>query len=181
MGSINIDWGEEFKDNFDKWENKTQNVLRSILEDKENEKFKEVAERLEVLNDEGNLQEYYEESLDSYNPMMNFGYSLETEPNDEDILKVALNTNCSIMYNTETNENFIVLNGGGMDLSQDIGLSYVFIENWIPEDFINNISTQKGLSISEENFEILKKAIIEQSKNYSNRFKDLNKRWKELK
>lgn len=181
MTSINIDWLEEFQNNSDKWENTTQRVLREILEDSNNERFKEVAERLEVLNEDGTLKDYYEESIDSYEPMMNYGHILETEPDDEKVLEVALKTNCSVMYNTEREQYYICLNGGGMDLSQDIGLSYVILEKWIPEDLINSISSQKGLSISEENFEVLKSAIIEQSKNYSDRFLSCAKKWQEVK
>jgi len=173
---MRIDWEEEFKQNFDKWENETQRVLRTVLEDKENKDFKEVAERLDVL-EKGELVGYWEENLENYDPMMNYGHLLETEPKDEDILKVALNTNCSVMFNTETEKYFIVLNGGGMDLSQDIGLSYIFLERWIPRAFISRINEQEGLSISKEDFKVLKEAIIEQSGIYSRQFEDLKKRW----
>ena len=181
MASINIDWMEEFKTNFEKWENVTQRVLREILEDSEHEQFKEVAERLEVLGEDGNLVNYYEESINSYDPMMNYGHILEIEPKDEDVLRVALNTNCSVMYNTETDEYFIVLCGGGMDLSQDIGLAYVWLQKWIPQDFITRICKQEGLSISKENFKILKAAIIEQAEHYKMRFESLKTEWENIK
>jgi antitoxin component of RelBE/YafQ-DinJ toxin-antitoxin module len=181
MTSMNIDWYDELNNNPDKWENVTQRVLREILEDKDNERFKEVAERLEVLKEDETLQDYYEESINAYEPMMNYGHILETEPDDLKVLEVALNTNCSIMFNTEEEVYYIVLNGGGMDLSQDIGLSYILLEKWIPYDLITSISNQEGLSISKENFKILRSNIIEQSKNYTNKFKELSKRWKLLK
>ncbi len=177
MTSIYIDWTKIDGDN---WENVTQRVLREILEDSENEKFKEVAERLEVL-EEGELVSYWEENLDSYNPMMNYVHILEITPKDEDVLKVALNTNCSVMYNSEEDKHYICLNGGGMDLSQDIGLSYIFLERWIPEDLISSICKQKGFSISKDNFEVLKNAIIEQSEHYKNRFEQLKKDWESIK
>jgi len=81
------------------------------------------------------------------------------------------------MYNTETETHYIVLNGGGMDLSQDIAFSYVILEKWIPEDFINSVNSQEGLSISKKNFKILKEAIIEQSEHYKNRFESLKEKW----
>lgn len=177
MTSIFKDWS-----NREGWENCTTRVLRDILENPEHEKFKEVADRLEVLEDDGKtLKSYYEESIDAYEPMMNYAHILETSPSDEAILNVALNTNCCVMYHEEEDKHYIALTGGGMDLSQDIGLAYVLLEKWIPEDFIGQICNQKGLSISKENFEILRKAIIEQTKNYKARFKDIGQRWKEAK
>ena len=181
MTSINIDWMNEFKERFENWENETQIVLRQILEDEENPKFKEVAECLEVLDDEGKLNDYWEESLNAYEPLMNYGHILETEPDNEKILEVALKTNCSVMYDTEKEQYYIVLNGGGMDLSQDIGLSYMILENWIPEDLIGEISKQKGLSISKEDFEVLKEAIIKQTETYENRFKQIGEDWRKTK
>ena len=175
---MRINWFEELKKE-DVWENKTTRVLSDVLNDKENERFKEVAVRLEVLED-NELVGYWEENLSNYEPMMNYGHLLETEPEDDKILDVALKTNCSVMKNTETDEYFIVLNGGGMDLSQDIGLAYFILERWIPESFISSISKQKGLSISKEDFKILKSAIIEQTQNYSDRFKTLKERWEEI-
>lgn len=180
MTSVFIDWQEEFQNNFDKWENETQQVLKEILEDPENPEFKKVAERLGVLESDGSLNEYWEESLNDYNPMMNYGHILKTTPEDRAILEVALKTNCSVMYNTETSEHYIVLNGGGMDLSQDIGLSYVILEKWIPEDFISQISKQKGLSISKADFSFLKNAIITQAEVYKSRFENLIKEWQNL-
>jgi hypothetical protein len=55
------------------------------------------------------------------------------------------------------------------------------LERWIPEDFISRISTQKGLTLSEENFKKLQRAIIEQTQTYENRFKQLKREWKEIK
>ena len=175
MTSIFKDWSE-----CEGWENETQRVLREILEDTENPKFKEVAERLEVL-DNGKLVDYYEERINAYDPMMNYAHLLETTPSDEDILKVALKTNCSVMYDSEEDKHYIALNGGGMDLSQDIALGYVILEKWIPEDFINSVCSQKGLSISKEDFEVLRKAVIEQSQNYADRFSSLKQKWKTTK
>lgn len=120
-----------------------------------------------------------EQIFENYVPMMNYGHLLDIKPEEEDILRVILNTNCNVMQNTETDEYFIVLTGGGMDLSQDIGLSYIWLQKWIPEDLIKNICSQEGFSISKENFKILKKEILEQSKRYAGCFSDLNKRWSE--
>jgi hypothetical protein len=173
MTSIFIDWTEA-----EGFENETQSILRQVLEDEEHPRFKEVTKRLEVLQD-GKLVDWWEESLDSYAPMMNYAHILETKPEEDKILDVALKTNCSIMFDNEKDVYYIALNGGGMDLSQDIGLAYVILENWIPEDLINQISRQEGLSISKEDFKTLKKEIVKQSQTYSERYKTLSERWKE--
>ena len=67
--------------------------------------------------------------------------------------------------------------GGGMDLSQDIALSYVWLERWIPEDFISRVCKQKNLSVYGENFIYLRNAIIEQTEVYKNRFEQLKEDW----
>jgi hypothetical protein len=174
--AIYNDWASE--DRFEKWENQTTSILRQILEDKEHPQFKKVAEDLQVLDDNNELVDYYEESLDSYEPMHNYIYPLETTPNDEDILKVALNTNCCIMYNTEEDKYYLSLTGCGMDLSQDIAFSYVLIENWIPEDLLFSISSQEGLSISKENFKILKEGINKNIGRLTHQLERLKQDWK---
>ncbi len=118
-------------------------------------------------------------SEDSAHPMMMFLYPLEIKPKDEDILRVVKNTNCSVMYNTETDKYFLVLCGGGMDLSQDIALSYVWLEKWIPEELLRRVAKQPCLSLSEKNWKELKKEVIEQAENYAQRFKQIKKDWKE--
>jgi len=165
--SIWIDWGEEFK-NPDKWINHGRDVLVSSCNCEGGAKEKDWCEDCDI-------------SEDNCNPMMNFIYPLELKDFDEDkILKVVKNTNCSVMENQETGEWFLVLCGGGMDLSQDIALSYIFLEKWIPEDLITQVCKQRGFSISKDNFEILKKEIIEQSKHYNNKFNQLEKDWEAI-
>ena len=151
------------------------------MEDDTNPRFKEIAKELDILDKNNKLVEYYEESVDSHSePIMSYGHILETAPSEEDILKVVLNTNCSVMYNNENDVYYIVLCGGGMDLSQDIALSYVWLEKWIPEDFITRVCKQKNLSVYNEKFEELRKAIIEQSKVYKNRFEQLKSDWENI-
>jgi len=173
--AISNDWSDENR--FEKWENQTTSILRQILEDKEHPKFKEVAKDLEVLDDKENLVDYYEETLDGYEPIYNYVYPLETTPSDEDILKVALNTNCCVMYNTEDDKYYLSLTGCGMNLSQDIALSYVLIENWIPEDLLFNVCSQEGLSISKENFKILKEGVKKNIDKIGFQLEQLKKSW----
>ena len=175
MVSRKIDWSEI---DCDEWENSGRNALLSVLEDEENPRFKEIAKKLDVLDEENKLKDYYEEQVNSYSePMMSYGHILETSPSQENILKVVLETNCSVMYNNNEDIYYIVLCGGGMDLSQDIALSYVWLERWIPEDFISRDCKQKNLSVYGENFIYLRNAIIEQTEVYKNRFEQLKEDW----
>lgn len=170
------DWTEE--NCFEKWENQTTSILRQILEDEENPQRKELALKLDVWDEEENkLVDYYEETLNGYEPIYNYVYPLETTPSDEDILKVALNTNCCVMYNNDDDKYYLSLTGCGMDLSQDIAFSYVIIENWIPEDLLFNIQAQEGLSISKENFKILKEGIKKNIDKIGFQLEQLKKSW----
>ncbi len=172
--SQHIDWSEEFKSHYEKWTNHGRNILLNSCkhhdEDKDNTntEYSGYCEKCDI-------------SEDSCEPMMNYIYPLELKDfDDEKILKVAKETNCSIMENEDSGEWFLVLCGGGMDLSQDIALSYVILERWIPESLITQVCKQKSFSISKDNFEVLRKAIIEQSKNYKERFEQLEKDWKSI-
>ena len=48
------DFQEEFKNNPERYTNEGERVLREILENKNNENFKKVAEELDVLDESGN-------------------------------------------------------------------------------------------------------------------------------
>ena len=110
--------------------------------------------------------------------MMNYIYPLVCSNFDEDkILKVVKNTNCSVMENTETNEWFLVLCGGGMDLSQDIALSYVLLDERIPYDLLMEISKQKDLSVSGKDWELLRSEVIKQLGYLENNAKRSLKEW----
>jgi len=173
--SIWIDWMEEFKEHHDKWTNHG----RRVLEDN--------CKHFDKSKDDNNLRysgycDKCDISEDSANPMMNYIYPLELKDfEDKKILEVIKNTNCTIMENEESGEWFLTLCGGGMDLSQDIALAYVILERWIPEDLITQVCKQKGFSISKSNFKRLRKAIIEQSEHYADRFKQLKEEWENIK
>jgi len=174
--AIYEDWTSENR--FEKWENETISILRQIIEDEEHPKFKEVCKSLSLLDDKNKLVEYWEENLNDFEPIYNYVYPLETTPSEENILKVALNTNCCVMYNTENDKYYLSLTGCGMDLSQDIALSYVIIESWIPEDLLFNICSQEGLSISKESFKVLKEGIKKNIKKLEFNTKLLKESWK---
>lgn len=92
------------------------------------------------------------ERSDSHYPMMLYCYPLYSEPSVEEIIDVCTKTNCTVVKNNETDEYFLALSGGGMDLSQDIGLAYMLCGERIPSALAYNISTQASLSISKKDF-----------------------------
>ena len=167
--SISVDWSEEYNIP-DKWEN----VGRRVIE--------EHCTHKPAKRDDSNMS--YEGNCDacgfcedSAMPMMNFAYPLVITPDDDEVLEVVKRTNCSVMHNTESDEYFLVLCGGGMDLSQDIALAYHILERWIPYELAINVCTQKDLSVSGADWGILKRAMQESLKLYAGRAQEYLKRW----
>ena len=118
-------------------------------------------------------------SEDDAEPMMNYAYPLVCEPSEEAILKVVKKTCLTVMENQDTGEYFLVLCGGGMDLSQQIGLAYLYTDGRIPKDLIEEISTQKGLSVGGKNWKFLRNSIIEELKINVEVVKNKLKQWEE--
>jgi hypothetical protein len=117
---------------------------------------------------------------DTATPIMNYLYPLELDNFEKDkILKVVQETNCTILENTETNEWFLALCGGGMDLSQDIALAYVILEKWIPTDLLTSVEKQPCLSIGKKKYKILAREVIRQLRHSELRLKQKHKEWKE--
>ena len=157
--AIKIDWQEEWKIP-DKWDNVGRRLLEDNCKHKDQDNGKETNMRY------AGYCEKCEVGEDTSTPMMNFGFPLETTPENEKVLEVVKRTNCTVMCNTETDEFFLVLCGGGMDLSQDIALSYHILERWIPYDLAVSVCTQKDLSLHGKDWEVLKKAMQESLQHY---------------
>lgn len=170
--SISVDWNEE---NFDAWENHGRNVLMKSCKHKSKEQPDHTNTEYENWCEECGIHE------DSAQPMMNYAYPLELECTDEDkILEIVQKTCCTVMENTKTGEYFLVLCGGGMDLSQDIALAYIIAETWLPIALIQSVSTQEGLRQGGKNFKRIADTIIEQANMEGNRLKETAKKWKEI-
>ena len=178
--SIYINWMEEFKNNPNKWENIGRQTAEENCTHKTQDKDSNKENRETNLRYSGWCEEC-DIYKDSCEPMMNYAFSLICEPTKENILKVIKETCLTIMYNTETDEYFLVLCGGGMDLSQSIGLAYLFTDGRIPKDLISVINTQKGLSVGGKNWEFLRDSIIKQLKNDLENEKNCLKKWEEIK
>jgi hypothetical protein len=179
--SIHIDWSEELKD-CDKWENKGRQAIEEacIHKTQDTNNYSNPKDRSTNVVyggwcEECNICE------DSAQPMMNYAYPLEFEPDEDKIIEVVQKTNCTVMENTQTGEFFLVLCGGGMDLSQDIALAYVICEKWLPVDLLQSVCTQKGLSQDGEDFKRIADVIIEQAKMEGSRLTETSKTWKAIK
>lgn len=154
--AIGLDW----YDNPEKWENHGRNVLEQHCKHKDQDKSSKRNNRETNMRYSGYCNKC-ETCEDSAKPMMNYGYLLDLHPDDKMILQIVKRTNCTVMENTENGDWFLVLCGGGMNLSQDIALAYHLAQRWIPCELALNISTQKGLSIGGKDWYILKKAMRE--------------------
>ncbi len=118
-------------------------------------------------------------SEDSATPMMNYLYPLELKDFDEDkILKVVKETNCTVLEKEDTGEWFLVLCGGGMDLSQDIAYAFQILETWIPQDLLREVCKQPCLSLGSKNYKRLARGIIKQLKMEADKNKEKAKEWK---
>lgn len=113
-------------------------------------------------------------------PMMNYIYPLELSDFEESkILKVVKETNCTILEKESTGQWFIALCGGGMDLSQDIGYSFVILETWLPSDLLREVCKQPLFSLGRKQYRILAKSVIKQCKMESDKNKIKAKEWGE--
>lgn len=177
--SVSFDWSEEFKERFEEWEN----LGRQMAESSCNHHDEDNPEDTNMY-----YKGYCEEcgfSEDSNEPMMNYAYPLDIEPSEEAIKNVIENTNLTIMYHcpnfNTSNTYYLVLTGGGMDLSQDIALAYYYCQRWIPEELLRNVCTQKGLSVGGEKWTLLRKEMIYQAGIMEERAKQLKETWEKTK
>jgi hypothetical protein len=169
--SIDLDWSEELKT--DKWEN----VGRRVIEEKC--KHKTQAKNETNMRYSGYCEEC-DHGEDTAHPMMNYVYPLEFEVDDKKVLEIVNKTNCTVMFNTETDQYFLTLCGGGMNLSQDIALAYIIAQKWLPTDLLQEVSKQDGLSQGGKDFRRIGRIIIEQSNMEGGRLLENAKRWKEI-
>jgi hypothetical protein len=110
------------------------------------------------------VEDLAQEKADSHFPMMLYCYPLQFEPSEKQIIKTCLNTNCTIVQDRHTEEFFLALTGGGMNLSQDIALAYLYTDGRIPYALALNVSKQPGLSVSRKDFLKVAKKIKEELK-----------------
>jgi len=170
--SIYVDWSEEWK-NPDKWINHGRYALEQGCKHHTKSKDNTNMEYAGYCDECGT-------SEDSAQPMMNYVYPLElTDFDEEKILRVVNETNCTVMENQDTGEWFLALCGGGMDLSQDIAYAYLILERWIPKDLLGSVCKQAGLNIGMKKWKELAAAMVEQLNDHSDRFELDAKSWED--
>lgn len=128
---------------YDDWEFTGRDVMYNYYEANPKEAEKEGYD----LDEEDNHVKYLDELADNQNPMMLYAYPLNGCPDTEKIIELCRKTNCTVMMKKDTEEYFLALCGGGMDLSQDIALAYMIAQNWIPSALAYNVCTQPNLSV----------------------------------
>lgn len=115
---------------------------------------------------------------DDFIPMMNYAYPLETHPSDDEIRQVHKHTNCTVVYDNDSDKYYLALCAGGMDLSQDIARAYQIVENWIPMDLLFAVSTQPDLSMHGTQWLKMARQIRKQIKIDIGHFKRKDAAWR---
>jgi hypothetical protein len=141
--SISVDWEQEY----DNWSNIGQEVMQEFYADHPQEAEKDGHD----LDENGQLK-YLDEILKDWQPMMMYAYPLIYDPTLFDdgtkrIIKVCRETCLTVMYRKNTDEYYLALCGGGMNLSQSIARAYQILETWIPTALLREVSKQPELSI----------------------------------
>lgn len=145
-----IDWHDEFRQHPDRWHNHGRRIAEDRCthktQDKGNEEYRETNMRYSGWCEECDFSE------DSCEPMMNYGYPLSELPDDDKILHVVQKTCLTVMENQDTGESFLVLCGGGMNLSQSIAHAYLLADQRIPGDLAFEVCTQPCLSVGKKDY-----------------------------
>ena len=106
--------------------------------------------------------EQNDEEMDSddFFPMMNYRYPLpdfDEKNHSSDKIKKALRRagSLTLVEDLKSNEKFLALTGGGMDLSWDIVKGYVNLGFAPPAHFCRNLPEMAGMALTEENNEAI--------------------------
>lgn len=117
-------------------------------------------------------------------PMMNFIYPLDYDgfiTGDEGTqkrIKIASETNCVCVQNTKTDEWFLTLTGGGMDLSPSIAYAYVIAQKWLPLELLQELNPGWCKdTLSKEHFKELRDICMKQTENENHRFREKYDKW----
>lgn len=162
-----IDWHDEYKNYPDRWLNHGRRVAvdncTHKTQDSDSMERKETNMQYSGWCDECGFYE------DSCEPMMNYGYPLYGLPDDDRILLIVQRTCLTVMEKYDTGEYFLVLCGGGMDLSQSIAHAYLLSGQRIPDELVFEVCTQPCLSIGKTEYVETMQACIEELENIRQR------------
>lgn len=141
-----IDWHDEFRQHPDRWLNHGRRIAEESCTHKTQDSGSETNMRYSGWCEECGFYE------DSCEPMMNYGYPLYGLPDDDKILQIIKETVLTVMENQDTGECFLVLCGGGMDLSQSIAYAYLLAGERIPDELAFEVCTQPCLSVGRKEY-----------------------------
>lgn len=146
-----INWYDELISNPDKWTNHGRRIAENSCSHKTQDTGSNKANRETNMRYSGWCGEcdFYEDSCE---PMINYVYRLYGLPDDDKISKIIKETCLTVLENNETGECFLVLCGGGMDLSQSIAYAYLLAGQRIPEQLVFEVCTQPCLSLGEKQY-----------------------------
>ena len=116
--------------------------------------------------------------------MMNYVYPLDHDGmvTDAKRTKIASETACVLVQKMETEEWFIALTGGGMNLSPDIAYAYVIAQKWLPTGFMYSLDVRYCKNeLGEEQFETLRDIMEQQSRMTKEEMADMHAKWKAAK
>ena len=125
------------------------------------------------------IEDYAREKSEESYPMMLYCYPLAFDPSDEKIIEVCKRTACTVVMDNQTDDYYLALAGGGMDLSQDIALAYLITDGYIPHSLAMNINKQHCLSVGGKDYLKIAKEIKRQLKIEISRCKSDIKSWEE--
>ena len=158
-----IDWHDEYRQHPDRWLNHGRRVAEGSCNHKTQNKESEDRRETNMLYS-GWCEEcdFYEDSCE---PMMNYGYPLYGLPDDDKILEIVQKTCLTVMENEDAGEFFLVLCGGGMDLSQSIAYAYLLAGQRIPDELVFEVCTQPCLSVGRKEYFRIMRACKEELEN----------------
>jgi len=187
MNAISIDWSENTDENGESLFN-----LECPNYEHHNKYGSGWETKYEAIEDqEGNKCDPYqgcpccEDDSGYLAPMMNYIYPLdyagfvEGSEGTKIRIQVASETNCVLVQNTKTDEWFLTLTGGGMDLSPSIAYAYMICQKWLPNELLQELKPGWCKdSLDAKVFKKLRNICIEQTHRQSEVFKEKEHAWK---
>jgi len=185
--SISFDWSE----NYDKESNEPRFNLDCPNTDHHNKFGYSWETKYESTKDlNGNKCKPYqgcdccEDDSGHLEPMMNFIYPLdyvgfmEGKEGEQKRIEIASKTNCICIQDNESEEWYLALTGGGMDLSFSIAHAFMIAQKCLPIDLLNTLNAGWCKdNLDSKTFKELRSICIQQLDNEVSRFNEQKEKW----
>lgn len=163
--SISVDdWNDS------KWDHVGVDTMRNYYEN--DRQIKKDAKDMGI-----DLEDYIVEKSEEHYPMMLYAYPIFREPSEKQIIDVCTKTCLTVVRDIETDDYYLALCGGGMDLSQSVAHAYLLTDGFIPMSLAKEVSKQPCLSVSRPVYKKIAREIKRQLKNEMARCKADLKEW----